>query len=61
MHIMKNSKALVDGHYQLALPWKPGAPRLEDNRQQAVIRLPHLKRRLEKDSSIREGYRNLHC
>ena len=33
LHIMKNSKALVDGHYQLALPWKPGEPRLKDNRQ----------------------------
>ena len=56
LHIVKNSKALVDGHYQLALPWKPGAPRLEENRQQAVIRLSHLKIRLEKDSSMKQKH-----
>ena len=29
---MNKSKRLVGGHYQLALPWKPGAPNFDDNR-----------------------------
>ena len=56
LHITKNSKTFVDGHYQLALPWKPGAPRLEENQQQAVIQLSHLTRHLKKDSCMKQKY-----
>ena len=39
LHLLKELKKIVEGHYQFALPWKPGAPRLIDNYQQAVIKL----------------------
>ena len=30
---MKSSIKLVDGHYQIGLPWKEGCPNLPDNHQ----------------------------
>ena len=56
MHLLKESKKVVNGHYQFALPWKPEAPRLIDNYQQAVIRLSHLKRSMERNPLSKEKY-----
>ena len=36
---MNKSKRLVEGHCQLALPWKPGAPNFDNNRTVAEARL----------------------
>ena len=40
---MEDSKQFTDGHYQLALPWKPGAPTLNDNRSLAEARQQNLR------------------
>ena len=56
LQLLQNSKSVVDGHYQVALPWRPGAPRLKNNYEQARIRLSYLKRRLMKDSSLKSSY-----
>ena len=56
LQLLQNSKSVVDGHYQVALPWRPGAPRLKNNYEQARVRLSYLKRRLMKDSSLKSRY-----
>ena len=53
---MNQSKRLVDGHYQLALPWKPGAPSLDYNRTIAESRLINLKKRFDKNPDLHENY-----
>ena len=53
---MNQSKRLVDGHYQLALPWKPGAPSLDNNRTIAESRLNNLKKRFDKNPDLHENY-----
>ncbi|XP_026015330.1 uncharacterized protein LOC113016608 [Astatotilapia calliptera] len=50
-HIEKNSL----GHYEMPLPFKE-RPTLPDNKQLAVIRLSHLKRKLLKDEGYKEQY-----
>ena len=49
---MNQSKRLVDGYYQLALPWKPGAPILDNNRTIAESRLNNLKKRFGKNADL---------
>ena len=39
---MNESNGMVDGHYQFALPWKPGSPDLEDDCVLAESRLGNL-------------------
>ena len=56
LELLQNSKSVVDGHYQVALPWRPGAPQLKNNYEQARVRLSYLKRRLMKDSSLKSRY-----
>ena len=53
---MKQSKQFIDGHYQLSLPWKPGASSLSSNRSQAEARLWNLRKRLEKDDGLKRRY-----
>ena len=43
--VMESSAKLVDGHYQLALPWREPAPKLPNNRIMAERRLQLLKKR----------------
>lgn len=43
------------GHYEMPLPFKE-RPKLPDNRQLALVRLNHLKRKLLKDQRYREHY-----
>ena len=60
LRIMKDSTVLTeDGHNQLALPWRPGAPQLESNKNQAAVRLAYLKKRLEKDAELQKRYVNV--
>ena len=54
--ILENSARLVDGHYQLALPWRYRPPSLKDNRCVALHRLHFLQKRFQKDPSLREKY-----
>ena len=49
--IRKNSQ----GHYEMPLPFKE-RPKLPDNRQLAVVRLNHLKRKLSRDERYKEQY-----
>ena len=55
--IMEQSAKLVNGHYEIVLPWKNNPPQLSNNRLQAEQRLRSLKRRLQHDPSLLEKYR----
>lgn len=57
LHIMDSSVKVVDGHYQLDLPFK-GSPNLPNNRVQAERRLNSLKVRLKKDPDLYTKYCN---
>jgi len=46
MEIMTSTIRLVDGHYEMALPWKVYPPHLSNNRSMAEHRLNLLKNRL---------------
>ena len=54
---MEDSVTLEDGHYQMCLPWRQYPPSLPNNRHLAERRLQSLKRRLEKDEVLHEGYK----
>ncbi|XP_048587702.1 uncharacterized protein LOC125570270 [Nematostella vectensis] len=54
--IMESSACLVDGHYQLSLPWKYQPPCLPDNRVVAEKRLSYLKHRLERNPVLHQKY-----
>ncbi|XP_069379882.1 uncharacterized protein [Paralichthys olivaceus] len=45
----------IHGHYEMPLPFKE-RPYLPDNKQQAMVRLSHLKRKLLKDDKYKEHY-----
>ena len=47
---------LVNGHYQLPLPWRPGFRFLPNNRQMALQRLSCLKKRLAKNPDLKQKY-----
>jgi hypothetical protein len=56
--IVSSSLQLVDGRYQVAMPWKfePGLT-LPDNRHSAMLRLISTERRLLKDRKLVSAYR----
>ena len=56
LKLMQDSKRLIDGHYQLSLPWRPGAPSLKSNYPQALQRLKHLQNRFEKNANLKQLY-----
>ena len=56
LQVMEGSKNFVYGHYEIALPWRPGSPQLQDNRTQALSRLTTFKKRLEKDHNFKDKY-----
>ena len=43
---------LVDGHFQIPLPWKDGIEDLPNNREMAAHRLSSLKKRLQRDPTL---------
>ena len=57
--IMENTVRKVDGHYQIALPWRYQSPCLQNNRSMAERRLRLLQNRLKKDESVRVKYRDV--
>ena len=46
----------VEGHYQLPLSWRNDAEKLPDSREMALQRLKGLKRRLQRDKSLKVKY-----
>ena len=59
LSILEGSVKKVDGHYEIALPWRSGKPALPNNRKMAERRLASLQTRLRKYNGVREKYRNV--
>ncbi|MBM6549248.1 DUF1759 domain-containing protein, partial [Streptococcus dysgalactiae subsp. equisimilis] len=55
---VKSSAKLIEGHYELAVPWRDSGRILPDNRQMALSRLMHLRRKLKRDETLRTRYVN---
>ena len=51
-----SSIQLVDGRYEVQLPWKEGHPALTDNYQLCLKRLHGLTKRLKQDPAILQEY-----
>ena len=56
IHLWDEQGRMVDGHYQLPIPFKTESPRMEDNLTLAKQRLQSLKRRLLKSDNLRKRY-----
>ncbi|KAJ8031887.1 hypothetical protein HOLleu_25239 [Holothuria leucospilota] len=54
---MDKSAVLIDGHYQIALPWPHYPSEMPDNCNMAVSRMQSLGRRLERDSNLQVFYK----
>eukprot|EP00794_Sanderia_malayensis_P000803 gene803-99_t len=50
--VLNEMAKLVDGHYQLAIPWRNVQPCLPNNRLVAEHRLKYLKRKLSRDAVL---------
>jgi len=50
--IMQTSAKIVDGHYEIALPWRKQCPQLANNRCIAERRLYGLKTRFQQDNDL---------
>ena len=57
LEIMEGSLREVNGHFQVALPWRHDPPYLPNNKVMAERRALLLKRRLMKDEDLLEKYR----
>lgn len=57
LEIMEGSLQEVNGHFQVALPWRHDPPYLPNNKVMAERRALLLKRRLMKDEDLLEKYR----
>ncbi|KAK4467352.1 hypothetical protein MN116_000285 [Schistosoma mekongi] len=57
LSIVESSTSLVDGHFQVGLPWKRGRPELPNNYEMAGRRLKCLRRRFARDCHLLEKYR----
>ena len=53
---MRKSKTIENGHYKVAVPWRPGSTSLPCNRPQVLSRLQQLKARLNLDPDVLEKY-----
>ena len=58
LQIMESSVVKVDGHYEIALPWKSESAKLPNNRTVAERRLGHLKNRLARDPELHNKYKD---
>ena len=56
--VLEDTAKLVDGHYQLAIPWRDVKPCLPNNRSVAEHRLKHLKKKLSRDVGLCKKYTN---
>ena len=59
LKIIDNSISIVDGHYQMGLPWRQEDPHLPFNRTLAESRLQALKRRFNSVPGLEEKYRSV--
>ena len=57
LDIMETSAKKVEGHYQLALPWRHHPPRLPNNRILTERRLNLLKKSFQREPRLFEKYR----
>ena len=57
--IMVDSAKRVNGHYEISLPFRHGAPSLKNNLEIARKRLDSLKRKLERDENLKKSYFNV--
>ncbi len=53
---VKSSCTIVEGRYQVGVPWKRGQPNLPDNRSVARSRLVSTEKNLRKDPIVAEEY-----
>ncbi len=53
---MEDSVKLVDGHFQVALPWRQDPPDIPNNKIMAEKRLRSLRNRLMKDTELFKRY-----
>ena len=58
LHMMEESVKMVDGHFQVALPWRQDPPVIPNNKAMAGQRLRSLRNRLEKYGELLEIYTN---
>ncbi|XP_078608417.1 uncharacterized protein LOC144880226 [Branchiostoma floridae x Branchiostoma japonicum] len=56
MKIVSEGTRKEDGHYQIPLPFKKGPPELPNNKQVALQRANHLKKRMTKNERYQEEY-----
>ena len=59
MKTIEESISKVDGHYQIALPWREEDVHLQFNRPLAKARLQHLKSRLKKSDDLSSKYKSV--
>jgi len=59
LEIMEITLKMVDGHFQVALPWRHDPPFLPNNRIVAERRGFLLKKRLLKDEALFEKYKTV--
>ncbi len=57
LEVMEGTLKMVDGHFQVALPWRHDPPFLPNNRIVAERRGLLLKKRLLKDEALFEKYK----
>ncbi|XP_068723574.1 uncharacterized protein [Montipora capricornis] len=57
LEMMQDSVKFSSGHYEIALPWKNEPPQLVNNRYQAEHRLQMLKKRLQREATQHEKYK----
>ena len=57
LDIMENTTKMVNGHYEIGLPWKNNPPHLENNKLQAEQRLRSLRKRLQRDPQLLNKYK----
>ena len=56
LKVIKETLTTVDGHYEMGLLRKQKDPHLPDNQAFAELRLRHLRRRLDRDSELKQRY-----
>ena len=56
LKLLDNSITVNQGRYQLPLPWRSDTTQLPNNKEMVLRRLLSLKRRLSKDSELKEKY-----
>ena len=58
LQIMKNNIRMIDGHYELPLPFRQPNPNMPCNKNQAIKRTFSIKKRMIKDPSFHTEYTN---